>query len=212
MKNIIIGFVIGVLAMAFLYKSCNDKETKTIIIPEKVLELETKTDIENTPISSANLKPLVKEIPKWYKDTKTEKELKQQLSAQETRIKLYEEEIAHAVDYFAFQDSITKAGLYAECNKLNSFSETWDDSLSILTINGIVQGKLKEMTPYLKLKERKVNLPQKNNLFSVSGGVGGNFTATIPVYTFGMGYKNYEIDYLKINGQDFATAKIRLRF
>lgn len=213
MKQLAIGFVLGVIVMAFLYKSCDNKQTQKITIPETISDFKTKTSIEHSPVSSNNLKPIIKEIPKWYKDTKIENELKGELNAYVDRVKLYEEEIVHAIDFFQYQDSITKAQLYAECNKLNSFSETWDDSLSTLTINGIVQGKVKEITPYLMIKKREVNLPlKKNGLFSVSVGIGGNFTATIPIYTFGIGYKNYEFDYLKINGQDFGTAKYRIRF
>jgi hypothetical protein len=213
MKNISIGFIIGVIVMAFLYKSCNNKQTQTITIPETISDFETKTDIANTPISSKDLKPIIKEVPKWYKDTRTDKELKQQLSEQEKRLKLYEEEISHAIDFFQFQDSLTKAKLYAECNKLNSFSETFEDSLSKLTLKGIVQGKLKEIKPYLLIKKREVNLPlKKNRLFSLSAGIGGNFTSTIPVYTFGVGYKNFEFDFLKIDNQNFGTAKYRIRF
>jgi hypothetical protein len=210
MKNISIGFIIGVIVMAFFYNYCDDNQT--ITIPEKILDLETKTEIANTSVSSSNLKPIIKEVPKWYKDTKTEKELKQQLSDQETRLKNYEEEIAHAVDYFQYQDSVTKAKLYAECNKLNSFSQTWDDSIKTLTINGIAQGKIKEITPYLKIKEQKVIVPVKEKKFSIAGGFGTDFNATMPVYTFGFGYKIYEIDYLKINSQDFGTVKVRFRF
>jgi hypothetical protein len=210
MKNIIIGFVIGVIIMAILYKSCDNKQT--ITIPETISDFKTKTEIKNTPISSKDLKPLIKEVPKWYKDTKTEKELKQQVAEQQTRLKNYEEKIADAIDYFSYQDSVTKAQLYAECNKLNSFSQTWDDSIKTLTINGIAQGKIKEITPYLKIKERKVIVPVKEKKFSIAGGFGTDFNATMPVYTFGFGYKNYEFDYLKINGQDFGTAKYRIRF
>jgi hypothetical protein len=204
MKNQFIAFIVGFVLCFLLLKNCSNK-TESITVPEKVIEYQTKTEIVEIPIEI----PL--EVPKFYKDTKTEKELKAFVEAQNERIKLYEEEVSYMVTDFHNSDSINKAKLYESSTKLSQFSQTWEDDQSILTVNGIVQGSVKEITPYLKVKEYKTTIPSKEKRFSISAGIGSDFQATTPVLKAGVGYQNYELDYLKINGVSYGTVTYRIK-
>lgn len=199
------GLLIGLLLGFLITKNCSNK-TETITVPEKVIEYQTITEVEEIPIEV----PL--EVPKFYKDTKTEKELKAFINAQNDRIKLYEEEVSYMITDFHNSDSINKAKLYEASIKLSQFSQTWEDDESILTVNGIVQGSIKEMTPYLKVKEYKMTIPSKEKNFSISAGIGSDFQATTPVLKAGVGYKNYELDYLKINEVNYGLLSYRIKF
>lgn len=204
MKNNILFLILGGVVVFILMRSCKEEK---ITIPESVSKFETKTEIQQTPINASK----TVEVPKWYKDTKKEKELKQELNAYVERVKLYEEEINQAIDYFTFQDSLSKIEIYKKSQQLNEFTQIWEDDLSELTVTGVVQGHIKEITPYLRIKEREISKPKEKN-FSLSGGLGTDFNAQSPVLKVGAGYKNYKFDYLKINNQNFGVISYEIRF
>jgi hypothetical protein len=80
--------------------------------------------------------------------------------------------------------------------------QTEDDNL-IADIRGITTGDVKHIElNYLIKPEQKA----KDKNFSLSAGAGLN------VIRAGVGYKGFEVDYLRVNGQDFATVGYRFKF
>lgn len=207
MKNQIIYFISGFVLCFLLMKRCN--RTETITLPEKVTEYVTYEKIKEIPIET----PI--EVQKWYIDKKTAQELKEvktELAEREKRIKNYESEYEIILNDFNHSDSVQKAQLFENATKLSQFSETWEDDLSILTVQGIVQGKVKEITPFLKLKERSVVIPLKEKNYRINAGIGADFNATTPVLKIGIGYNKVNIDYLKINSQNYGVVSYEIKF
>jgi hypothetical protein len=73
-------------------------------------------------------------------------------------------------------------------------------------ISVIHQGKIKDVKLDYVIQDK----PKTN--FSLSGGLGSDFNATTPVIKIGAGYKNYKIDYLKINNQNFGVISYEIKF
>jgi hypothetical protein len=93
-----------------------------------------------------------------------------------------------------------KDSVYLESIQPKMFQwQTEDDNL-IANIKGITTGEVKHIEIDYLIK------PEKNKNWSISAGVGVN------VLKAGVGYKNFEIDYLKVNNQDFASIGYRIRF
>jgi hypothetical protein len=76
------------------------------------------------------------------------------------------------------KDSLKRIIAYNKAIQLNKFSSTFEDENIVLNINGIVQGKVKEVTPNYKIKEKKMEVPVKvkETVFRLLGGleVGNN--------------------------------------
>jgi flagellar biosynthesis protein FliP len=75
-------------------------------------------------------------------------------------------------------------------------------------ISVIHQGKIRDVKLNYLIPE--VEVKQKN--FSLSGGLGTDFNAQMPVLKVGVGYKNYKFDYLKINNQNFGVISYEIKF
>jgi chaperonin GroEL (HSP60 family) len=183
-----------------------DNDQKEIIIPERIGNFAPKTEIIHVPVEKTIFKP------KWYKDTKTEKELKKEIEEQNERIKVYDEEIEWMKEEFAYMDSIQKAEAFSNAIKLNKFSTEFEDDYLKLNIQGIVRGEVKEITPIYLIKEQKISIPSEKIKLLVGAGIGSNFELNQFTYKFNIGVQNkkqniYRASYQRIGNQNFGVLE-----
>lgn len=160
------------------------------------------------------------EIPKWYKDRTNEKKLSKDISEMYDRLKNYQEEIDNMQSEFMWSDSIKQAELYRLATELKNFESNFEDENLKLTINGIIAGnEVKEITPTYTIKERKIDVPQKQVKFRmlVGGGLGNSLTFDKPLFNANVGFQNAKGNVLRFSydteqrimvGYDFSLFKI----
>lgn len=160
------------------------------------------------------------EIPKWYKDRTNEKKLSKDILEMYDRLKNYQEEIDNMQSEFMWSDSIKQAELYRLATELKSFESQFEDENLKLTINGIIAGnEVKEITPIYTIKERKIDVPQKQVKFRmlVGGGLGNSLTFDKPLFNANVGFQNAKGNILRFGydseqrimiGYDFSLFKI----
>ena len=175
----------------------------------------TKTLPADTIVKHETIK-----IPKWYKDTKTEKKYLKDISEAEERIIAYQEEIDNMQSEFQWGDSIKQAELYRLATELKKFESNFEDENLKLTINGIIGGnQVKEMTPTYTIKAKKIDVPQKQVKFRmlVGGGLGNSLTFDKPLFNGNVGFQNAKGNVLRFSfdteqrimvGYDFSLFKI----
>jgi hypothetical protein len=93
-----------------------------------------------------------------------------------------------------------KDSVYFESIEPKKFQWQTEDKNLIANIKGITTGEVKHIEIDYLIK------PEKKKNWSISAGAGVN------VLKAGVGYKNFEIDYLKVNNQNFASFGYRIRF
>lgn len=189
MKTNLIYLITGIIIGALLINQCSQKEKITITTPEIV------NKITDTIIKHSSLEIPV-EVPKWYKDTKTEKELKLELQERENRINLYKDSYELAIDDFLTADSLLKIEKFKNATSLKNFESVKEDEKIIINTKGIVSGEVKELETFYKIKSQNYTIPIKSKNFSLSAGLGADFINNAPVIKIGAGYKNYKFDYL----------------
>lgn len=198
----VIPFVGWALFIICLLIKCNNEKTE-IVIPEKIGSLKTQTIIKHDSIIVSL------EIPKWYKDTKKEKELLDSIEAKEIRIKLYQEEFEFMQDEYKFMDSVEKANAYKIATTPKNFSSSFNDDFIELNIQGVVMGsQVKEITPFYKIKEQKIQVTKKSKLLLGFGG-GSNFQLNQFVAKTNLSLQNkkdniYTLSYQRIGQQNFG--------
>ena len=104
-----LGWVLFFILLWF--NGCDKGEIKTnqtVVIPEIKKEFPVDTIIDHQVI----------EIPKYYKDNASEKNLNSDLIALNTRIKNYQEEIEWMQEEFNYADSLKKAELFCAMFRL----------------------------------------------------------------------------------------------
>ena len=175
----------------------------------------TKTLPADTIVKHETIK-----IPKWYKDTKTEKKYLKDISEAEERIIAYQEEIDNMQSEFQWGDSIKQAELYRLATELKKFESNFEDENLKLTINGIIGGnEVKEITPTYTIKAKKIDVPQKKVKFRmlVGGGLGNSLTFDKPLFNGNVGFQNAKGNILRFGydseqritiGYDFSLFKI----
>ena len=175
----------------------------------------TKTLPADTIVKHETIK-----IPKWYKDTKTEKKYLKDISEAEERIIAYQEEIDNMQSEFQWGDSIKQAELYRLATELKKFESNFEDENLKLTINGIIGGnEVKEITPTYTIKAKKIDVPQKKVKFRmlVGGGLGNSLTFDKPLFNGNVGFQNAKGNVLRFGydsekritiGYDFSLFKI----
>ena len=110
---------------------------------------------------AAEIKHIPIEVPKWYRDRKTENKYLKDLSEAEERIIAYQEEIDNMQSEFMWSDSIKQAELYRLATELKKFESNFEDENLKLTINGIIGGnQIKEITPTYTIKPKKIDVPE----------------------------------------------------
>lgn len=175
----------------------------------------TKTLPSDTIVKHETIK-----VPKWYKDTKTEKKYLKDLTEAEQRIIAYQEEIDNMQSEFMWSDSIKQAEMFRLATELKKFESNFEDENLKLTINGIIGGnKIKEMTPTYTIKAKKIDVPQKQVKFRmlVGGGLGNSLTFDKPLFNANVGFQNAKGNILRFSfdteqrimiGYDFSLFKI----
>ena len=156
---------------------------------------------------AAEIKHIPIEVPKWYKDTKTEKKYLKDLTEAEQRIIAYQEEIDNMQTEFMWGDSIKQAELYRLATELKSFETELEDEYLKLKINGIIAGnEVKEITPTYTIKKLEIEVPKKETKFRMLAGVGLGNTLTFnkPIFNANVGFQNKKGNILTI-GYDTET-------
>jgi hypothetical protein len=202
MKKNLIYLFIGVVIGAFLINQCSQNENITISTPEIVNKV-TDTVVYHYEVD------VYKEVPKWYKDTKNEKELKLELQERENRLKDYKEGYEMALNDFTIADSLLKIEKFKNATELRNFESIKEDEFIILNTKGIVSGEVKEIETFYKIKSQNYTVPIKSKNFSLSAGVGADFINNAPVVKIGAGYKNYKFDYLPSQKIGIITYEIK---
>lgn len=191
-------------------KGCSAPAGTTIKVPAITNTLPADTIVKHETI----------EVPKWYKDISAEKKLSKEVSEMHIRLKNYQEEIDFMQDEYAHADSLKKSELYRLATELKKFESNFEDECLKLTINGIIAGnQVKEITPTYTIKERKIDVPQKQVKFRLLGGVGlGNTIAfDKPLFNANLGFQNAKGNILRVGydsqkrifvGYDFSIFKI----
>ncbi len=176
--------------------------------------------ITNTLPADTIVKHEVVEVPKWYKDRTNEKKLSKDIEEMYDRIKDYQREIDNMQSEFAFSDSIKQAELYRLATQLKQFESNFEDDHLKLTINGIIAGnEVKEITPTYTIKERKIDVQQKQVKFRLLGGIGLANTLKFDkaLFNANLGFQNAKGNILRIGydsesrilvGYDFSIFKI----
>ena len=169
---------------------------------------------------AAEIKHIPIEVPKWYRDRKTEKKYLKDLTEAEQRIIAYQEEIDNMQSEFMWSDSIKQAELYRLATELKNFESKFEDENLKLTINGIIGGnQVKEITPTYTIKAKKIDVPQKQVKFRmlVGGGLGNSLTFDKPLFNGNVGFQNAKGNILRFSfdteqrimiGYDFSLFKI----
>lgn len=132
-------------------------------------------------------------IAKWYKDTIAEKKLLKQVREANQRLDAYQDEIDNIYSEFMWSDSIKKLEMYRLAKELKSFESQFEDENLKLTINGIIAGnQVKEITPHYTIKERKVEVAQKQVKFRIllGGGLGNSLRFDKPLFNANVGFQN----------------------
>lgn len=203
MKTNLIYLITGIVLGAFFLNQCSQKENITISTPEVVGKI-TDTIIKHSSIE------IPVEVPKWYKDTITAKELKLELAERENRINLYQESYEMVLDDFMFADSLLKIEKFKNATSLKNFESVTEDQNIIINTKGIVSGDVKELETFYKIKSQNYSVPVKSKNFSLSAGIGTDLSAEKPVIKLGAGYKNYKFDYLP--NQKIALISYEIKF
>ncbi len=211
----ILYITIAVLVILFWIKGCNgskDGTTTKVTIPAITKKLPTATapEIKHVPV----------EVPKWYRDKKTENKYLKDISEAEQRIIAYQEEIDNMQSEFMWGDSIKQAELYRLATELKSFETELEDEYLKLKINGIIAGnEVKEITPTYTIKKREIEVPKKETKFRmlVGGGLGNSLTFDKPLFNGNVGFQNKKGNIIRISydtekrimvGYDFSLFKI----
>lgn len=197
--------------VCLFFRSCSETNgTTSVNIPAITKTLPADIIVKHETIN----------VDKWYKDTKTEKKYLKDLTEAEQRIIVYQEEIDNLQSEFIWSDSIKQAEMYRLATELKKFESNFEDENLKLTINGIIGGnEVKEITPTYTIKERKIDVPQKQVKFRmlVGGGLGNSLTFDKPLFNGNVGFQNSKGNILRFSfdteqrimvGYDFSLFKI----
>lgn len=200
------------LFLVLWFKGCGNSKTGTTTVTIPAI---TKTLPADTIVKHETIK-----IPKWYKDTKTEKKYLKDLTEAEQRIIAYQEEIDNMQSEFMWSDSIKQAEMFRLATELKKFESNFEDENLKLTINGIIgDNQVKEITPTYTIKAKKIDVPQKQVKFRmlVGGGLGNSLTFDKPLFNANVGFQNAKGNILRFGydseqritiGYDFSLFKI----
>jgi hypothetical protein len=189
-KNIILYLGWSLFFLVLFFRGCASSQPQFATV--KIKEI-TKT----LPVDTIVKHEVIK-VPKWYKDSKTEKKYLKDLSEAEERIANYQEEIDNMQTEYAWGDSIKKAELYRLATQLKKFESNFEDEHLKLSINGIIAGnEVKEVTPTYTIKEKKIDVPQKNKVL-VGGGLGNSLNFDKPIFYGNLGFQNKKGNILRI--------------
>ena len=103
-------------------------------------------------------------------------------------------------DEFKIVDSINKILLYEKAIAINSFSTKFEDENLELNLSGIVRGEVQEITPSYVNKKQSIQVPNKQTIFRLLGGVEVGNTIQFDKLTFkaNLGFQNKSGDVLNV--------------
>lgn len=197
------GWVLFIMCVTL--HNCNN--VTEITIPEKPGSFAPDVEVVHVPVDT------IIEVPKWYKDIRTEIQLQREAKEREERIKLYEEEVEWMREEFAYMDSVQKANAYKEATAVKQFRSVFDNDTITIDIRGIVRGEVKEIKPYYLIKEQKVIVPdsRKNNmLFGFGAGTNfelNTFTAKANLSLLTKKQNIYTLSYQRVGNQNFGLIE-----
>lgn len=195
------------LFLVLWFKGCgnSDVEKNSVTIPAITKKLPVDTVIKHQIV----------EVNKMVRDRTNEKKLSKDILEMYDRLKNYQEEIDNMQAEFMWGDSIKQAELYRLATELKNFESNFEDENLKLTINGIIAGnEVKEITPTYTIKERKVDVPQKQVKFRmlVGGGFGINKELNQGTWKANVGFQNQKgniirASFQRIGNQDYYLAE-----
>lgn len=212
----ILYITVVVLAVLLWLKGCKGEtnvsanNNQVVTVPAVTNELPTTSEIKYDTI----------QIPKWYRDRKTERKYLKDLSEAEEKIIAFQEEIDNMQSEFMWSDSIKQAELYRLATELKRFETELEDEYLKLKISGIIGGnEIKEITPTYTIKKREIEVPKKETKFRMLAGVGLGNTLTFdkPIFNANIGFQNkkgniinfgYDTESRILVGYNFSIFKI----
>lgn len=211
-KNRILYFGWILFFACLWFKGCggSDNEKTSVTIPAITKTLPADTIVKHHIV----------EVNKMVKDRTNEKKLSKDILEMYERIQNYQEEIDNMQSEFMWSDSIKKAEMFRLATELKKFESNFEDENLKLTINGIIAGnEVKEITPTYTIKERKVDIPQKQVKFRLlaGGGLANTLTFDKPLFNANLGFQNAKGNILRVGydsdsrifvGYDFSIFKI----
>jgi len=187
------------------------KEQTEIVIPAHVGDFKPDTQIVHVPVDRTV------EVPKWYKDSKKEKELNERNKQLDERIKGYQKTVDSMVVAFHELDSIGKMNAYLEATSLNKFSTEFEDDRIKLFIQGVVRGEVQEITPAYMIKEQKIPIEDLRKRYLLLGGGAGmstemnTFTAKMNLSLQNKKGSLYTASFQRIGNQNFGLIEYNFR-
>jgi hypothetical protein len=101
---------------------------------------------------------------------------------------------------------VEKDSVYSETIEPKMFQWQTSDKNLIANIKGITTGEVKHIELDYVIK------PERSKNFSLSVGIGSDLNATTPILKAGVGFKNVEVDYLRINNVNNIVVGYRFKF
>jgi hypothetical protein len=185
--------VIAILLFILWVKSCDDnKQTTDVVVPEVSNELPKQEPIYITKKDTVY-------ITKWrYKDKIVHVQTKNPVND------------SLAIAYQQAKDSLDRFKLYLSAIQIRDFTTHFEDDYLDLTVDGQVQGELKWLKPNYIVKERTIQVPQKQVAFRLllGGQVQNNLQFSDFNYNANLGLQNakgniFRVGYSKLSGQDY---------
>lgn len=125
--------------------------------------------------------------------------------------KIVEENLKLKEEYLKETNPAIKDTLFSKVVSLNKFSSNFEDENITININGIVQGEVKEITPYYTIKKKNIDIPlkQKETVLRVlvGGSLGINKELNQFSYKTDIGFQNAKGDILEINYLQVGSEK-----
>lgn len=212
----ILYITVVVLAVLLWLKGCKGETN----VSQNNNQVVTVPAVTNTLPTTSDIKYETIEIPKWYRDRKTEQKYLKDISEAEEKIIAFQEEIDNMQTEFMWSDSIKQAELYRLATELKRFETELEDEYLKLKISGIIGGnEIKEITPTYTIKKREIEVPKKETKFRMLAGVGLGNTLTFdkPIFNANVGFQNkkgniinfgYDTESRILVGYNFSIFKI----
>ena len=212
----ILYITVVVLSVLLWLKGCKGETN----VSQNNNQVVTVPAVTNTLPTTSDIKYETIEIPKWYRDRKTEQKYLKDISEAEEKIIAFQEEIDNMQTEFMWSDSIKQAELYRLATELKRFETELEDEYLKLKISGIIGGnEIKEITPTYTIKKREIEVPKKETNFRMLAGVGLGNTLTFdkPIFNANVGFQNkkgniinfgYDTESRILVGYNFSIFKI----
>jgi hypothetical protein len=164
-KDFILSAVIVVLAILLFFKDCkgNGKTTTTVTIPEVKGKFEAVKP-EQKPLAENELSKIDK---KTFGQNLSKKEL-EYWKAEAERLFKENQEMDQA--FMNANDSLQQL-LYKNAITIKAFNHTFDNDTLSATVTGLVRGEVQKIKLDYTIKERKIEVKQKEVFFRMLAGV-----------------------------------------